>query len=96
MACGGCAKKSIAKKQASSTSSQPQAVFANGEDLVLMEYVGDKAGSLNYKGPTGQIYRFGSMAGENQKFIHPDDVEHFLSMRDFHVIQKEAPVESAS
>ena len=59
-------------------------------DLVLIEYFGAKAGALNYLGPSGQIYRFSSE--ERQKYIRREDLEHFLSMRDFRAVQKEAPV----
>lgn len=96
MACSSCRKKSIPKQSQVQASESPQrkaqTTSENGNDLVLMEYVGGKEGSLNYRGPSGQIYRFGSMTGENQRLVRPNDVDHFLTMRDFRVIQKEAPV----
>ena len=100
MGCSSCSKKTIQKsgaRQQSEAQMQAQSQFDDGTDLVLLEYTGGKEGALNYKGPSGQMYRFSSFAGENQKLVKPEDVQHFLSMRgDFRVIQKASPIESAS
>ena len=89
---GGGGKKS-------SPTAQPkvlrQAVAAappipESEDFLLVEYTGAREGTLSYRGPTGQMYRFS--AYERQKMVHPRDLNYFLSFGEFRLIEKEAPI----
>ena len=60
------------------------------EDFLLVEYTGAREGTLSYRGPTGQMYRFS--AYERQKMVHPRDLNYFLSFGEFRLIEKEAPI----
>lgn len=60
--------------------SQAQA-RGEAEGLVLLEFVGASAGPVNYRGmTTGATYRFGNTESARRRYVHPADVDHFLSM----------------
>lgn len=94
MGCRSCPGGGGKKIQAPPAAAAAKAVAPpDDSSLVLVEYTGGRSGSLNYRGPvSGQIYRFSSSPGESQKYIHGQDAEHFRTLRDFRVVQKEAPV----
>ena len=100
MACNSCAKKKVAKpltqSEVESKTAQAQSASEDGNDLILIEYIGGKIGSMNYKGTSGQVYRFGANPGETQKLVKPQDAEHFAAQKDFRIVQKEAPVGATS
>lgn len=91
MACGGCggggggrARQSATKKRAAPPT----------DDYVIVEYVGPNRGARNFRGPSGQTYRFSATETEQRKYVRGDDVEFFTSKRDFRVVklQKEEAV----
>ena len=103
MACNSCSKKSVPKplsEEQMAAQSQVRALAGDnsgdGGDLILVEYVGGKQGAMNYKGPSGQVYRFGATPGESQKLMKPQDAAHFTARTDFRLINKDAPVGVAS
>ncbi len=97
MACSSCRKKSLPKPKGTMTMSQSAAAqrsdaLADEEGTILIEYIGRRTGSMNYKGPSGQFYRFGSSEGETKKLVKAGDADHFMSMVDFRRVEKETPV----
>ena len=59
---------------------------------VVVEYVGRKNGTMGFRGPSGQSYRFGATETEKRKYVLRDDAEFFEAMVDFRILQTEAPV----
>lgn len=61
------------------------------EEAVLVEYVGNKAGSVAYRGASGAIYSFA--AGDPPKYVFAQDVQVFLQKGpNFRVYVDDAPV----
>src|SRR3990167_8184234 len=86
---GGGRKVQAQPRQATRSSSIPPP--ENGS-VVIMEYTGRKDGVVNYRGPSGQMYRFAAIDGERQKLVRADDAQHFLKFGDFKIVEKVAPV----
>ena len=59
---------------------------------VVMQYVGRKSGTMGFRGPSGQTYRFGASDTEKEKYVLREDAEFFEAMVDFRILQTEAPV----
>jgi glycosyltransferase involved in cell wall biosynthesis len=53
-------------------------------DLVQVQFIKEGQGTRVYRGPaTGHEYYFGSDPGEDIRYVHKSDLEHFLKLRDF-------------
>lgn len=79
MACG-CTQKQAVRP----TVEQMLAVANNDGDLVLVEYIGSSLGSITYTGPqTGKSYRFGLDSGNNYRYVHRADADHFIQRSEF-------------
>lgn len=84
MACGGCGGGGggRARQAATKKRNAPQT-----DDYVIVEYVGPNRGARNFRGPSGQTYRFSATETESRKYVRGDDVEFFTSKRDFKVVE---------
>lgn len=61
------------------------------EDTVLVEYVGNRAGGMPFKGKSGTVYWFA--AGEQPKYVLSKDLDTFKQFpNDFHVVQPVAQI----
>lgn len=99
MACGGCAKKAARRVSEQSAASaglpipaSPRSAPRNGDgsgQYVIIEYVGRKQGTLNYRGPSGTKYRFSASLTERRKYVAAGDAEYFLGKVDFREGQAE-------
>ena len=65
---------------------------ADLEAYDIVEYTGLKEGAINYRAPSGQMYRFAALPTERIKYVRKEDVDYFLSFTGFRKIEKEAPV----
>ena len=61
-------------------------------DYVYVEYTGLKAGSVIYRGPSGQRYRFAAIDSDRVKLVRGDDAAWFARLTDFRIREPEAPV----
>lgn len=61
------------------------------DDYLIAEYVGSQAGSMVYRAPSGQQYRFGGSEGERQRYIMPQDADFFVKLADFRIARPAAP-----
>lgn len=85
MACGCQQKKVVVTAQDQLNN---QMMSMNGNDLVLVEYTGASQGSITYTGPaTGTSYRFGLSGGNNLRYVHKADAEHFVERAEFRLAQ---------
>ena len=87
---GGGKKVSPTPQQSQTATVSPSASQFDENDVVVVEYTGEKAGTIVYKGPTGQLYHFNSF--ERQKLVRKVDVDYFLGLKGFRVIDKSSPV----
>ncbi len=84
MACGGCGGGGGGRSR---QSTKREAAPPPDTDYVIIEYVGPNRGARNFRGPSGQVYRFSATETEQRKYVQGDDVEFFTSKRDFRVIE---------
>jgi len=95
MACSSCAKKKKLSAPTGDVSAGPtaaqrvRAATANGGagdgkgEYAIIEYVGRKRGSQNFRGPSGTRYRFAADGSDQVKYVLAVDVEYFLAKIDF-------------
>lgn len=82
MACRSCGGR---PSNSMPVSAQPQ-FQRPPENFVLLQDTGEGAGGVNYRAPaSGTNYRF---AGGEEKYVMPQDVEHFLRLGHFTVVQE--------
>lgn len=62
-------------------------------ETVMIEYTGNKAGSVMYKGLTGQFYQFS--AGDPPKYVSGEDAAMFAAIPGFRIISDGRPSGSA-
>jgi len=60
------------------------AIEAGGNGKMLVKYVGDHVGSMQWRTPSGRVYSFG--AADPLKWMPPEDAEHFAELPDFVVV----------
>lgn len=84
MACGSCRARATIQPSASmfNQSSSPKNMAAG--DAVLMEYEGDRAGAIGYRGPSRTMYYFGN---GDRKYVLNQDVSMFLNMKGFSIVE---------
>lgn len=82
MACG--CKGSSVRPPSSGPPSSPRSMGAPGEEATLVEYTGNKAGGIRYRGKKGALYSFA--AGDEPKWVAADDLNMFSSRPDFRVL----------
>ena len=63
------------------------------EGYVIVEYIGNREGSMNYRAPSGQAYRFAAGPTEKQKYVRKEDADYFLQKSNFRVRSPNSPVE---
>ena len=74
---------------------QEQAAAAPPDgDYVYVEYVGLKTGPVQYRGPSGQRYRFAAIPSEKVKLVRGDDAKWFARHNEFRIREPEAPVKA--
>ncbi|MCD6290041.1 MAG: glycosyltransferase [Anaerolineae bacterium] len=62
-------------------------VSGNGKvGQVLVKYVGDHVGTMQWRTPSGRVYSFG--AADPLKWMSPEDAEHFADLPDFVIIPR--------
>ncbi len=61
-----------------------RAVPPPASDAVQVRYVGNKAGSILFKGPSSTVYSFA--AGEPPRWALPQDVDYFRGRQDFEIL----------
>lgn len=86
MACGSCSARKSIQPSSSMMTANAQRV-RQGSDATLIRYVGNKAGSIGYRGKSKTMYYFAK--GET-KFVLNDDVDMFKGMPDFEVVTTQA------
>jgi glycosyltransferase involved in cell wall biosynthesis len=94
MACRSCSKKKV-KALAGDVSAGPTAAQrvraatanggagAEGGEYAIIEYVGRKRGSQNFRGPSGTQYRFAADGPDQVKYVLAADAAYFLAKIDF-------------
>lgn len=81
MACG-CGAKTISPRAGPLQASGPP---PSHDEAVMVEYTGDRSGVVRYRGKGGTIYSFSR--SQPPQYVLENDLEMFLRMRDFHVVQ---------
>lgn len=60
----------------------------------LIEYTGERLGAVNYRAPSGVVYRF-SKGADSRKYVRAEDIDYFISRSDFRVAQETSVVDAA-
>lgn len=93
--CGSCSKGGGGRIDAPAQTIQgPDAGLPpmdGAGDLAIVEYVGRNESIMTFRAPSGREYRFGALPTERLKYVHKDDVEHFVGMVDFLERRADAP-----
>lgn len=61
------------------------------KDYLVVEYVGENRGSVRYRAPSGQPYRFSALPTERLKYVRREDVPFFAALVDFRVRDPDEP-----
>lgn len=89
MACGRCgANKTVSPQGSRFGGVATMQVQQQNSDAVLMEYNGPKTGATPYSGPSKTRYWF---ANGDQKYVMAQDVQFFLNLSGFQVIEITPP-----
>lgn len=84
MACSSCTgKKAPVYNGNQNANAAPQRPNGDG-GAVMIQYVGEAAGSKMYKGPSGQTYVFGDGA-DALKYVYAQDAEYFTRLDGFRI-----------
>jgi len=94
MACGGCSRGGgrVSVPQLPTTMQTTPVLPSGSGNYVLVEYIGDSIGSMNFRAPSGQIYRFSATATERQKYVLSNDADFFRGRREFRIAESSIPV----
>jgi glycosyltransferase involved in cell wall biosynthesis len=84
-ACNSCSSRATIRPQQPKQSPQQQAARFN-DDVVLVQYIGDKRGNMMFKGKSGAFYMFSE--GEQPKYVLLGDASVFAGRADFRVLEK--------
>jgi glycosyltransferase involved in cell wall biosynthesis len=63
----------------------PRALNPTATGAMLVQYIGDRRGAVEYRAKTDAVYKFD--AGEEPIYVHPDDLELFRMRDDFRIIE---------
>lgn len=89
MACGCNSKRIAPVEQVNANAAR----FAGDSAAVLVEYIGQKSGSVRYRGPSKTIYAFA--AGDPPKYVLPQDVSVFAGRPDFRLVGAQVAAQGA-
>jgi glycosyltransferase involved in cell wall biosynthesis len=95
MGCRSCPNGGGGQLQPPPTFSSTAPVMAANEleKYEIFEYIGSKAGTMNFRGrETGTMYRFSNRPSERRKYVLKADAEFFEQRPDFNKVDKRAPV----
>lgn len=87
MGCNSCGGGGSATVQ-SFAEQTPRRLDPQASGAMLVQYVGSRQGSMEYRANTTAVYKFA--AGEEPTYVHPDDLEFFAHRNDFHIIEGSA------
>jgi len=85
MACRSCGRKATVPGNSSNWNAPAvPASVSNGQDAMLLQYTGNKLGSMSYRGNSRTMYTFS--AGET-KWVLAQDVDVFTMRPDFRIVE---------